>query len=319
MKKRRLSPIVSSVQCMLLPLSSSATKEYTRTHGNSISISCNMSAVNCNTHLAETKPASTVGAQHTTDTIINAVSFSSLLSWGSIIMAQVTAATTELNNIFGQLLPSLSANAQTQAMGKRTSSPTGGENKRHKQARRAGHRGHRKNVETDELVSLMAKIIISHEDQLGLGRLDRAFTLFMEQTGQVGVLTNLYQASLVWHQKREEKQPSQHLQPLRTTLLSLMMMELISRLNTLKDAKDDRMVCQKQGWMDEQGNLTFQVWDPTKKALVTSATQEPIGVQVIIKDLEDILGLINPDHILKFHAQAWRKQKTKRSSTWRSA
>ena len=82
-----------------------------------------------------------------------------------------------------------------------------------------------------------------------------------------------------------------------------MMMELISRLNTLKYAKDDRMVCQKQGWMDEQGNLTFQVWDPTKKALVTSTTQEPIGVQVIIKDLEDILGLINPDHILKFHAQ----------------
>ena len=60
---------------------------------------------------------------------------------------------------------------------------------------------------------------------------------------------------------------------------------------------------EKQGWMDEQGNLTFQVWDPTKKALVTSATQEPIGVQVIIKDLEDILGLISPDHILKFHAQ----------------
>ena len=49
--------------------------------------------------------------------------------------------------------PSLSANAQTQAMGKRTSSPMGGENKRHKQARRAGHRGHRKNVETEELAA----------------------------------------------------------------------------------------------------------------------------------------------------------------------
>ena len=28
-----------------------------------------------------------------------------------------------------------------------------------------------------------------------------------------------------------------------------------------------------------------------------------MSVQVIIKDLEEILGLINPDHILKFHAQ----------------
>ena len=239
-------------------------------------------------------------AQHTIGTTISAASSSNPHFWGSAIMAQTTAATTELNNIFGHLLPSLSANAQTQAMGKRTSSPTGGENKRH---RRAGHRGPRKSAETEELVSLMARIIISHEDQLGLGRLDRAFTLFMEQTGQVGVLTNLYQASLVWHQKREEKQPSHNLQPLRTTLLSLMMMELVSRLNTLKDAKEDRMVCQKQGWMDDQGNLTFQVWDPTKKALVTSTTQEPLSVQVIIKEMEDILGLINPDHILKFHAQ----------------
>ena len=45
------------------------------------------------------------------------------------------------------------------------------------------------------------------------------FTLFTEQL--TGVLTNLHQTSLVWNQKREEKQPGLNLQPLRTTFLFL--------------------------------------------------------------------------------------------------
>ena len=53
---------------------------------------------------------------------------------------------------------------------------------------------------TEEIISLMARLIIQHEDQLGLSRMDRAFTLFMEQAGPTGVLSNLYQAGVEWNQ-----------------------------------------------------------------------------------------------------------------------
>ena len=181
--------------------------------------------------------------------------------------------------------------------------PNGGENKRHKQARRAGHRGQRKNAETEELVSLMARIIISREDQLGLGRLDGAFTLFMEADGTGGSADQFVpgQPRMAPEKGGEAAQPPLAAVENHAPLTDDDGTDLAPR--NVKDAKDDRMVCQKQGWMDEPGNLTFQVWDPTKKALVTSTTQEPLGVQVINKELEDILGLINPDHILKFPAQ----------------
>ena len=68
--------------------------------------------------------------------------------------------------------------------------------------------------------------------------------LFMEQTGPTGVLSNLYQAGVEWNQKRSK------LQPLRTTLLMLMVMELVARLEKLQASKEDRIKCRQRGRSD---------------------------------------------------------------------
>ena len=201
-------------------------------------------------------------------------------------------------------MPSLAAGVQQQAsLGKRTSSPTGGLKKRHKQARRAGHRGHKKPEDTEEIITLMARIVIQHEDQLGLSRMDRAFTLFMEQTGLAGVFSNLYQAGVEWNQKREERGMGSKLQPLRTTLLTLMVMELVARLEKLQASKDDRIKCRQQGWLNEEDLMLFQAWDPEKKRLTASTDLEPMTIEAVLKTLRGIIPLISPDHVLKFHAQ----------------
>ena len=153
------------------------------------------------------------------------------------IMTQATAA-NELTNMFGHLMPSLAASSQSQAqLGKRTSSPSGGLNKRQTQGRRAGQRGHKKTEDTEEIISLMARVIINQKDQLGLSRVDRAFTMFMEQSGPTGVLSNLYQGGVAWNHKLEDRSLGKNPQPLRTTLLTLMIMELVSRLEALKEAR----------------------------------------------------------------------------------
>ena len=211
---------------------------------------------------------------------------------------------SELTNVFGHLMPSLAAGVQQQAsLGKRTSSPTGGLNKRHKQARRAGHRGHKKLEDTEEIITLMARIVIQHEDQLGLSRMDSAFTLFMEQTGPTGVLSNLYQAGVEWNQKREDRGVGNKLQPLRTTLLTLMVMELVARLEKLQASKKDKIRRRQQGWLNEDKLMLFQAWDPEKKRLTASTDLEPMTIEAVLKTLWDIIPLISPDHVLKFHAQ----------------
>ena len=80
-----------------------------------------------------------------------------------------------------------------------------------------------------------SRIGIQHEDQINSAKQDVGFTLFFEQTGKMGILTALYQASKEWHALREAK-PNQRHYSLRTTMLALMLVETEKRLQTLPGA-----------------------------------------------------------------------------------
>ena len=100
--------------------------------------------------------------------------------------------------------------------------------------------------------------------------------------------------------KREDRSQGGRLQLLRTTLLTLMVMELVARLEKLQDSKDK---CRQQGWLNEEEKMMFQIWDQEKKRLVALADQEQFSIAAVLKILRDITPLINPHHVLKFHAQ----------------
>ena len=67
--------------------------------------------------------------------------------------------------------------------------------------------------------------------------------------------------------------------------------------------KEDKIKCRQQGWLNEDDLMLFQAWDPEKKRLTASTDLEPMTIEAVLKTLRDIIPLISPDHVLKFHAQ----------------
>ena len=110
------------------------------------------------------------------------------------------------------------------------SSPSVTDSKRQRQARRGGgQRQQDRDNSMEEVIQLLTKIAIQHEDQINSAKQDTSFTMFFEQTGKMGILTNLYRASQEWHAHREAK-PNQRHHSWRTTLLALLPVEMESRL-----------------------------------------------------------------------------------------
>ena len=71
----------------------------------------------------------------------------------------------------------------------------------------------------------------------------------------------------------------------------------------LQESKEDKLKCRKQGWLDEEEKMLFQIWDQEKKCLVASPNQEPLQIAEVLKILREVVPLISPDHVLKSHAQ----------------
>ncbi|CAE7827510.1 unnamed protein product [Symbiodinium sp. CCMP2592] len=138
-------------------------------------------------------------------------------------------------------------------------------------------------------------------DSINAAKMDRGFTVFMAQTGPAGLLTSLYKASLAWNQVRETE-PAKITQPLRITLLTLMIAELKVRLQNLEKKPEAKQLAISAGWLDQQDRLQYQKWDAENTKLIPHPTMPGLTTTEVMLTLTEIEPLILESLVLGFHA-----------------
>ena len=222
----------------------------------------------------------------------------------------MTTATTDQIQMFGYLLPGLSETLKrppATPLAKNTAEDASGQPGKKQKTRRGGQ-GSRRSApgkdltqDVNKLMYLISRILIQHEDSINAAKMDRGFTVFMAQTGPAGLLTNLYQASLAWNKVRETE-PRKITQPLRVTLLALMIAELIVRLQNLDNTPEAKKLAMTEGLLDQQERLQYQKWDGESKKLLPNPTMPGLPIKDVMQILKEMEPLILEDFVLRFHA-----------------
>ena len=222
----------------------------------------------------------------------------------------MAATTQDQLQMFGYLLPGLSETHKrppATPMAKNTQEEESDQQGKRRKVRRGGQ-GSRNSAPTKELTKdmnkllyLISRILVQHEDSINATKMDRGFTVFMAQTGPAGLLTNLYQASVAWNKVRETE-PKKITQPLRITLLTLMIAELKVRLQNLDSKPEAKKLAMNEGWLDQQERFQYQKWDGDSKKLLPNPAMPGLPIQDVMQTLTEMEPLILEDLVLRFHA-----------------
>ena len=104
-----------------------------------------------------------------------------------------------------------------------------------------------------DLVQLLVKLVLQHEDNLNVHRQDTAFTLYLSQLPPAGILSQPFKISQKWHQEREKPQTQAH-PSLRVVIFGLMIQEMGQRLALLNSKEDAKKEAIKSGILTDAGN-----------------------------------------------------------------
>ena len=152
-----------------------------------------------------------------------------------------------------------------------------------------------------ELVELMGRALIRHEDELSMRRTESDFILHMD-TAEAGILGLFWTASQRWHKMKTEGTLTQSL---RLTLFSVLVQEWIARFTkaTQDESKQEQMA--KMEWVekvDKAVSWKYLRWNPESSKLEAVTGVEPISHAEALQLLNELkTALLTPGVILRFH------------------
>ena len=172
-------------------------------------------------------------------------------------------------------------------------------------ARPAQGRPNRDNVNLEQLVTALCRMMLKQEREIQLLRTDKQFFLHME-SGPQGMLGVFWQVAQTW-QEGKNKTPPTITCSLRVTLIRCMMLEWEKRLlamsqneATVKDMAKHEMVK-----IDTEVMWNYQVWNPVSRKLEIDVNKPPIPNTQLLgaaKELRDLVHKEAENLIHHFHS-----------------
>ena len=225
----------------------------------------------------------------------------------------MSSSTDEVMAMFGHLTElatkrtsadaSLTSPAQTRQSQRRSdeqpqaSRPGRGRGRGGKNAGRAG--GHPADTTAPQdlrsLVGSLQRLVLQHEDQLSLLRLDRGYVLTLlngERAGDGAILPGLVAAALEWRQRKEKGEVTTSL---RETLLLLFLSTLIKRLQLFLESPEAIESATKVKWVTGAADSlewNKMEWSPTLKVEEPAPSLGALKTVEVQKLLTEALALV---------------------------
>ncbi|CAE7331261.1 unnamed protein product [Symbiodinium sp. CCMP2456] len=152
-----------------------------------------------------------------------------------------------------------------------------------------------------EIVALLTRLCLRHEDTEAAVRVDSSFMLYLDTRGSLSITRQLFDISADWKAKKEAGQCNQSL---RTTLIISMLSHMRRLMETaLED--DNRPTMEKRGWVTKVNppSWAYMVYNPETEAQEVDAKRPPLPHADIKAAIHRIFELITVENMLhKFHA-----------------
>ena len=165
--------------------------------------------------------------------------------------------------------------------------------------RRGARKGPDNEDSLQQTVSLLAALVLQHEDARNRIRLSASLTFFLQQQGPGSVLLPLFKVSQEW---RKSKTAGQVVGSLRTTILSVLIQETMARLTMLESNPPALAAAKQAGIINSDNKMPYQKWSAVNKKLETDAAVPPLTPEEVRGILMEVKELIRPDIVTKFHA-----------------
>ena len=158
-----------------------------------------------------------------------------------------------------------------------------------------------KNAEVVELCYAMAQLVLCHEDQRNISRLESGFILFCQTKGMLSMVPDMFKATTVWQQTKAAK-PQEITLSLRSTLLQRFTTIWLQRLEACVATEEAKKEAVAMMILKEDGTVPYLQYNRTEMKLMIKEDREPLDfdeARRIIKELGDLALL--PLAILRFH------------------
>ncbi|CAE7538317.1 unnamed protein product [Symbiodinium microadriaticum] len=153
--------------------------------------------------------------------------------------------------------------------------------------------------EDAELLRLLAKAVVRHEDTLNVLRRSTGW-VFWVRSGENSILPMLADLAKTWY----EKANSQEIQPNRVSLRVALLWGIMT---CLKDklaglTQDQLAFAIRNTWADTNGGWNYQKWDAHHQALIVDTTRPPLSTPQALESLGSLLQALNGDTLTRFAA-----------------
>ena len=149
----------------------------------------------------------------------------------------------------------------------------------------------------EDLVKLVARVVIRHEDSIKILRQSTGWVIFAK-TEAPTVIPKLVLTSQQW--KETVTQPNSPLAgvSLRATLMWSITEQILAALKALDAAAVEK--AQEAGWMNAEKQWVYQKWSPEQKLLVTDQTRIPLQTEALVKSVTELKSLATAEIISAF-------------------
>jgi len=154
-----------------------------------------------------------------------------------------------------------------------------------------------------ETVTLIAKILVRHDQQIEAVRREDTFIFFFNNQAPTGSLKCLLAAAETWHSQSQNRQMPW--QPLRQRLLQVLLKDLVARLTQLGEASSDSQLvkaAQQNHVILPDMSCPYLEWDSHHKKLVVSQ-RSPISLKKMVLNIQELQEMSTEPHLIQaFHA-----------------
>ena len=165
----------------------------------------------------------------------------------------------------------------------------------------------------NELLLLLAKAAIRHEDTLNVIRRSRGW-VFWIRAGDNSILPMLAELADQWHKVALSPNIPASRVSLRVTPLWGILTHLKEKLEHLTEA--EKAFAIQSGWMTETHSWNFQRWNSTHQALVVDTGRPPLSMTQAMESLTHMLKTINGDTVTRFAATQDLRQEIRGTVTF---
>ncbi|CAE7204843.1 cdk7 [Symbiodinium sp. CCMP2592] len=191
-----------------------------------------------------------------------------------------------------------------------------GRGRGHRQWGRGGGQGPKISDGTslEELVRLMAQVLLRQGDQLQRLSLDTGFFLILQTPPQPGSITNtMFRVTSAWKKLMKET-PEKLDRPLRQHMIECLFLELAARAQLVRKP-EAKAEAQQLGIINDKGDWNYRIWNATSQKLEVDQKRMPLKADTFLEQIDKATAIVRrPDVITRFQAIALLSETTENAS-----